>query len=74
MYSRALPLICTCSKNSNYVARMFWIGNFHFISFHIFMEGGPSVIADLQEALRLHYTYIPSKRKIITNMKPNYNA
>ena len=38
------------------------------------MEGGPSVIADLQEALRLHYTYIPSKRKIITNMKPNYNA
>ena len=48
--------------------------SFHFISFHIFMEGGPSVITDLQGALRLHYTYITSKRKIITNMKTNYNV
>ena len=48
--------------------------HFHFISFHIFMEGGPSAITDLQGALRLHYTYITSKRKIITNMKPNYNV
>ena len=24
--------------------------SFHFISFHIFMEGGPSVITDLQGA------------------------
>ena len=38
------------------------------------MEGGPSVITDLQGALRLHYTYITSKRKIIANMKPNYNV
>ena len=45
--------------------------SFHFISFHIFMEGGPSVITDLQGALRLHYTYITSRRKIITNMKTN---
>ena len=45
-----------------------------FISFHIFMEGGPSVITDLQGALRLHYTYITRKRKIITNMKTNYNV
>ena len=48
--------------------------SFHFISFHIFMEGGPSVITDLQGALRLHYTYITSKRKIISNMKTNYNV
>ena len=48
--------------------------SFHFISFHIFMEGGPSVITDLQGALRLHYTYITSKRKIITNMKTKYNV
>ena len=34
-----------------------------FISFHIFMEGGPSATTELQEALRLHYTYITSKRK-----------
>ena len=48
--------------------------SFHFISFHIFMEGGPSVLTDLQGALRLHYTYITSKRKIITNMNTNYNV
>ena len=48
--------------------------SFHSISFHIFMEGGPSVITDLQGALRLHYTYITSKRKMITNMKTNYNV
>ena len=47
---------------------------FHFISFQIFMEGGPSAKTDLQGDLRLHYTYITSKRKIITNMKPNYNV
>ena len=46
----------------------------HFISFHIFMEGGPSVITDLQGALRLHYIYIARKRKIITNMKTNCNV
>ena len=46
---------------------------FIFISFHIFMEGCPSVITDLQGVLRLHYSYITNKRKIITNMKPNYN-
>ena len=44
-----------------------------FISFHIFMEGGPSVITDLQGARCLHYTYITSRRKIITNMTSNYN-
>ena len=38
------------------------------------MEGGPSVITDLQGALRLRYTYRTSKRKIIKNMKTNYNV
>ena len=28
--------------------------SFHFISFQIFKEGGPSVVTDLQGALRLH--------------------
>ena len=35
----------------------------HFISLHIFKEGGPSVITDLQGALRLQYIYISNKNK-----------
>ena len=42
-------------------------GKVHFISFQIFKEGGPSVSADFQGALRLHYNIILIKKK-----KPNY--
>ena len=36
---------------------------FHFISFQIFKEGGPSASADFQGALRLHYNIILIKKK-----------
>ena len=42
------------------------LGIDHFISFHIFKEGGPAVITDFQWALRLHYAYISNKKVIIT--------
>ena len=57
-------------KNTKQIDFSFFIS----FSFHAFMEGGPSVITDLQGALRLHYTYITNKRKIITKMEPNYNV
>ena len=33
-----------------------------FISFHIFKEGGPSVVTHFEGALHLHYTYISTTK------------
>ena len=57
---------CTATSTGAYVTNIFYhTTTIHFsFSFHIFKEGGPSVITGLQGTLRLHCTYIYSEKQL----------